>query len=352
MRLRCLIAGFDKGFEKKLETILQDLSNVSVDCVDTSLKASSYIRKEHPNLVLIRCNDEDIAYGRLFKLGQNLNIRLAIIPFISQPTPVLLKELLNNKFIVDVLTEGADQTRIQESLRKAIVRFTGEDRVSSYYRGFVGFVGVTPTLNERKIMIEANVGIVQNRSIRLAIEYWRNNPDSQIVAVSFNRDDEFSTLPDELVEIWENSDLLPWEIAVFEVQNYYSRYWREAIRDGLLPATIPTLLRKGLNGMECMVQEETMRVLNRVGDMYKKGDLQEIYHSLGLAMQTKDPFADKKQFDDFIRTLKDKMEDVDRQHPHLTRPPDETGYENFVPDKAQRDTDNGRGGMAYMDKRR
>ncbi|MBI1390476.1 MAG: hypothetical protein GC154_18725 [bacterium] len=336
------------------ERIIQILSAdayANVYVVNEFHVAARVIQSQHPNLLFVRHSSDDATFDRIHGLISRIKQRTVLIPIVENPSAEQLKHLANLKGVNDVLTAMADNARLHAAIKKANETLSGASDKISHYRGFVGFVGVTPSLRERKILTTANLGIIHNRSPRLAIDYWRNNPSSQLIAVALNVSETFSSRPDEVIEYWESYELMPWEIAMYEAQQHYMQYWKDAINDDLLPSAIPTLLKHDAN-LTPIDPAEQREILMKINKMTQRGELQDTFHSMGVAFRVEGHDASARDFDRCVEKMQKKLEAVDQQHPELTRPPEETGYENFKPDKAKKSARDDSKRMAFTSRNR
>lgn len=334
MRIRCLVIDNPSTIRDRLIDILRLIPSFDVNCASNYRESAVIVYSFQPNLMIVRCGESASKEERIFSMIGRMKWKSVLIPLLAHPIPQLIEALLKQKNVVDIITDNAEPDRIQSALRKAFTHLTGIADHPAYYRGFLGFVGIIPSLRERKILSAAGLGLIQNRSLRLAIDYWRKNPDSQMVAVALNTFETFTTRPDELLDCWEDFDLRPWEYGLYEAQKHYLEYWKIPIREGLLPATISTLVREGAEDMTPLKMEEVHRILVKVGKLVRLGSLEEIFETMGVKFQIETADFQSRNYDEFIERLDVKMKEVDRKHPELTRPPTETGYEDFIPDIA------------------
>lgn len=121
---------------------------------------------------------------------------------------------------------------------------------------------------------------------------------------------------------------------MFEAQIFYMAYWREAIARKIMPSMIPTLLQEGSFDLAPMHPQAQSETLAKIEEMTRRGQMHETLRAMGIALRGGDPIPSQKNFAECLSALDKNLEEVDRQLPHLTRPPEETGYENFQPDKA------------------
>ncbi|MBD3265603.1 hypothetical protein GF373_02950, partial [bacterium] len=316
MRIRCLAVDRDPNFRNQLKAVFHDIPSVQFETAENSHDAGLLLQSMHPNIIFIACDNEEICYQYLFTVIRRLKLRTVVIPIIERPTAEILKSLFNQKFVIDILNKHVDGQRLKTTIQKAIDQIFGSLEKNSHYRGFVGFVGVTPTLRERKILQSARLGFVQNRSIRLAIDYWRKNPNSQLIAIIIGLQNRFSSRPDEIIDSWEGLDFKPWEIAMFEAQNHYMQYWRDPISSGLLPKTMPTMLRREVDDMELIHPKEQTEILLKISNKARRGDLERTLKSLGIKFHNENEFVNKPAFQEFVKTLEKKMESVEEEYPH------------------------------------
>ncbi len=351
MRLRCLIVDPDSTIHKKFKNVLEDLPGVQVYTGHSFQESLGTIQTQRPNLIIFRCEATNSLYEQFFKLIERLKLRTVVLPLITDVNQDFIRKLLQYSPVVDILTVDAEPERIKIAIKKTAEKLFKHDNKSKYYRGFVGFVGITPSLRERKILNQNNLGIIQNRSIRLAIDFWRKNPTTQMVMLTLNKGDKFSSREDEFLELWEDYELEPWKIAMYEAQNHYLNYWNEAIAADLLPCAIPIMLRSGINDLVPLPIEEQVGILKKISQMRKTGQLEEIIHSMGISFKMESPFTSKDDMSKLAEMMEKQMKIVDEKMPHLVRPPDETGYEDFVPDVAQQSASEMKR-MAYTQKSR
>lgn len=334
MRIRCLVIDKQSTIRDRVVEVLKMIPSLDVHCASTYRDSTSIFYSFQPNLIIMRCDEAPSKEERLFSMIGRLKWKCVLILLIAKPLPELIDSLMHQKHVVDILTDNTDPSRIHAALRKAYILLCGDSEHRPYFRGFLGFVGIIPSLRERKILSDAGIGLIQNRSLRLAIDYWRKNPDSQMIAVAFNAFETFTTRPDELIDCWDDFDLRPWEYGLYEAQRHYLEYWKVPIREGLLPITISSLIRDGGEDLVPLKQEEVHRILVKVGQMVRLGSLEEIFETMGIKLRTDSLISSTKNYDDFIANLDKKMKEVDKKYPELTRPPTETGYEDFIPDIA------------------
>ncbi|MBZ0256566.1 hypothetical protein K8I31_10920 [bacterium] len=351
MRLRCLIIDTDPEFISRIQASFANFPSFGVEKVDNVQEAAQSIVSQSPNLIIARHDLLGDEFGRVVQAISRVNIRCYFIVVIKSATAELLKAAAQSKVIQDLITHDVDDKRLSSALNKGVDFILGQNKSSRHYRGFMGFVGITPSLRERKILTEANMGILHNRSTRLAIDYWRNNPNSQMISVALNINDSLSSRPEEQIENWEHLDLKPWEIALYEAQNHYVKFWQEPIRERLLPSLIPAVLQKEIGSIFPMDTEIQADILVKINRMTQRGELHDILKSMGIAFHVESTESQKKDFEQYISRLKTRIDEVDKTHPHLTRPPEETGYENFKPDKAKQSADDSRR-MAFVSKNR
>lgn len=351
MRLRCLIVDGESVTRSLLWSVVQNTRHLDVRHVTSYTEATSALKSQFPQLLLLRCCDETIGGERLLKTLQRTRVSVATVALLANPNPEQIKTLVGTYGVLDVLMDNAEVDRIQKALREVTDAVANESDQRSYYRGFFGFVGSIPSFRERKILASAGIGFIQNRSLRLAIEYWRKNPSSQMVALCLNAHETFTSRPDDFVEAWSDYDVLPWQIGMFEAEHHYLRYWEAPIRAGLIPAAIPTLVRYGTDDMTLVPPDEQQRILVKLQKMKKDGELEAALSSMGMAFRPDGDLPEDTGFESFIKKLEERMKVVDQRYPRLTRPPTETGYEDFVPDTAEPHADEHHR-MAYAQKHR
>lgn len=351
MRIRCLIIDDNPSTAQKISASVSSIAASDVETSRTYQEAIHAIQTFHPNLIFVRLTLIVGAMEPFMQVIRRSRIRISIIPLVHEPTAELLKRLTQSRAFSDILTDDIESNRLNETVAKAQQLLSGSGQTRSHYRGFMGFVSLTPTLRERKILSSSRIGIIQNRSARLAIDYWRKNPNLQLIGVALNKAETLSSRAEESIEFWESFDLEPWEIAMYEAQNFYVAYWQDAIRDGLLPSVIPTVLKNGGSEMTPMDSQDQADILVKINKMTQRGELEDVMKSMGIAFHVESDGAQKKNFERYIEKLKERLSEVDRRHPRLTRPPDQTGYEDFKPDKAGPIADDSRR-MAFHDKQR
>lgn len=351
MRTPCLVIDYSPDSLHRWLALLQEIPTMEIHSAQTLQETASVLLSHRPKIIILHCGDSEESDTLLLQILSRLTWKFLLIPILSQPIAKLIDSLMHQKFVVDILTDHAERPRIEAALQKAFTLLTNESKSHSYFRGFIGFVGIIPALRERKILSEAGIGSIQNRSLRLAIDYWRKNPDSQIIGVAFNPAETFTTRQDELLENWEKYDLKPWEYGLYEAQRHYMDYWCRPIQEGLLPPTISTLVRESVEDMTPIHPESVQRILVKVGNMTRKGSIQEIFETMGVTFRIDDRANHAKKYEDFIHTLEMHMKEVDQKYPELTRPPDETGYEDFIPDIARANLEDAQR-MAFQQKKR
>jgi len=351
MRIRCLVIDDNPLLRERILGVLKNFPALDLHESDTHGDPSLAVYSTQPNIVFYRLSSSGEQEQRFIALTGRLKWKCVLVPLLAKPMAELIELLLRHKHVVDILIESADTIRIETALRKALEILSVEMGQRAYYRGFLGFVGIIPSLRERKILATAGIGLLQNRSLRLAIDYWRKNPESQLIAVAFNTFDTFTTRPDELMDCWEEYDIRPWEYGLYEAQRHYLEYWKEPIREGLLPSLISTILREGPEELTPLPPQEVQRILVKVGNMTRRGTIEEIFDSMGIFFHSDCQNDSGKNYDEFIQNLEKQLAEVDKKHPELTRPPSETGYEDFMPDIASPYQDDPQR-MAYHQKKR
>ncbi|MDP8244408.1 MAG: hypothetical protein P9L94_10035 [Candidatus Hinthialibacter antarcticus] len=349
MRLRCLIIDTDLDFIARIRTLLDAVPSLGIETVNNVHDTAQSINSQSPNLVIARRDLLGEEFGRVIHALSRINIRCYVIIVVQSATAEQLKAAAQSKVIQDIITHDVDDKRLSSALNKGVDVILGQNRPGKHYRGFMGFVGITPSLRERKILTEVNMGILHNRSARLAIDYWRNHPSSQMISVALNVNESLSSRSEEQIENWENHDLKPWEIALYEAQNHYVEYWQEPIRGGLLPSIIPSVLQYDNGSIAPMDSQKQANILVKINRMTQRGELHEILKSMGIAFHVESTEAEKKDFEQYISRLKDRIDVVDKKHPNLMRPPEELEREKFTPDKAAPISDDSRR-MAFVQK--
>jgi len=335
MRRRCLIIEPDSTARQNLESVLRDIPSLYVQSVQTFQAAAASIQSRCPNVVLLRVGNPQLSAESILDVIQRIKGPVSTILLMKQAESNLLKKLLSRYRVTDVLTDDADALRVRQALDRSINDTGKDDNQHSYYRCFFGFVGVIPSLRERKILASARIGLIHNRSLRLAIEYWRKNPNSQLAAICLNVDESFTSDPNEINQVWQGLDVRPYEIAVYEAQRHYLDYWQDPIRDGIMPTVIPVLLRYGTESLEVLPAEDEKQSLVKVGKMTRQGTIDQTLRSLGIIFRQENFVSRNASFEAFISKLEKQMKEVDQQYPNLTRPPTETGWEDFKPDVAK-----------------
>ncbi len=353
MQIRCLIVDPNSATRTHFASIAQEILKTLPKCAGSVEDAAEAMESEYCKLVLLRFGHPHLDSNEVVKMIQGMRVRVAIIALLDKPDPVILKKVLGGGTgIVDVLTDQAPKERFHAAIQKALGRITdkgGSDK-PSYFRGFFGFVGLVPSLRERKLLTDAGLGLIQNSSLRLAVDYWNNTPGCRLVGVCFNMNETFENaedMPDEC----EETDLRPWEYGMSEAQNHYLDYWQDPIRDGLMPAAIPTVVRRGINELIPVPGEAQKQVLVKVRELTRQGSLDEKLRSMGIRNRVEHSTSQSKRFDETIQKLDKQMKTVDEHYPELTRPPTETGWEDYQPDAAERH-DERQSGMAFMQKKR
>ncbi len=326
---------------------------MEVDCVSTYQEAADILQPRPHNILLFRFSDLPSTGDRILKVIRPSRQRTATIALLSHPSPQRIRNLVAQYGVVDVLTDHTDRERIQSALQKAVKQVTSTNERPSHYRGFFGFVAIVPSLRERKILADSGIGLIQNQSLRLAIDYWRTNPKSQMVAVAFRKKETFTTRHDELTETWAAAGILPWQVGMFEAQEHYLEYWQDPIRDGLMPALIPIVLKDGngngaLTTIDPAIQKQ---ILVKVGRETRSGNLEDRLRFLRIQFRPDHSDFRTRNFEEFVRAIEKQMQVVDSAYPELTRPPTETGWEGFVPDTAKPYEENN-SEMVYMHNRR
>ncbi len=352
MRLRCLVVDSDFRLKNKFKAVVDDIHGAQLYLENNFQDSIGIIQTQRPNCIVLRCEQGGLFHDRFFKLIERQKLRTTVIPIIDKIDQDFIKSLLQYGPVVDILTADTNQERIKKAIDRAAEKLFGCEDRSRYYRGFVGFVGITPSLRERKILQEKNLGIIQNRSIRLAIDFWRKNHNSQMVMLTLNKTDTFSSRDEEFLESWEDYNLEPWKIAMFEAQNHYYEYWQEAIASEIMPVTIPVMLRSGINDLTPLPPNEQAEILLKIETMKKSGQLKQALNSMGISFKIESPLSYEKDFEKITGKLQNQMKKVDEEYPYLVRPPEETGYENFKPDKAGPGAAGDDKRMAYTQRRR
>jgi len=352
MHVRCLVIDSDTATLERTIDTLSDIPTVNVQSVSSANKSAAVIHSSRPNIIFFRCGDSAEKDKKMFKIIGRLNWHCEFIPILSQPQSNLIQALLKQPNVADILTDDADAERIRSAFNKAYTVFLGEKLKKSYYKGFISIVGTIPSLRERKILSEACIGLLQNRSLRLAIDYWRKNPDSQMVCVAFNTFETFTTRPDELIDNWEDFDIMPWEYGLYEAQQHYLEYWMKAIKDNLIPPVVSTLLREGDGDLIPLSHEDAERIIIKVDKAVRHGTMEEVLQTMGVSFREDRKKCLTKTYSEFIQKMDEHLQEVDRAHPDLTRPPSETGYEDFSPDVATKKKDDDYKRMAFHQRKK
>ena len=351
MTVRCLIVDNNVRRRDQLRTLVREILKVDAECTDTLRDVLPSIDAKSPNLILLRFTHASVAEHDVLKTIQRKTPHVTAIALIEQVRPEQIRSLSRTFGVADVLMDDAPRTRIQRALRDAADALVEECDGVSYYRGFFGFVACVPALWERKILSNANIGLILNRSLRLAIDYWRMNPDSQLVAICINANETFTSRQRDNLGTWVKLGIRPWEIGMFEAQRHYLEYWKEPIQSNLMPGTIPTLLREGTHNLSVVDPDTQKSILVRMQELSTSGKLDEVMSSVGVSFRSQNLAGSEHALAKFIEKLEQQMREVDRRHPRLTRPPTETGYEGFVPDKAGKHEEDGHR-MAFIEKER
>ncbi len=339
MRTRCLVIDNDTATSERVIDTVKDIPSLDVQSVVSLNQSAAAIHSFRPNIIFFRCGDSAEKDNKMFKMIGRLQWKCEFIPILSQPQPNLIQVLFKQLHVADILTDDADQGRIKAALNKAYSSFCSSTKIKSYYKGFICFVGTIPSLRERKILSDACIGLIQNRSLRLAIDYWRKNADSQMVCVAFNTFETFTTRPEEMIECWDDFDIMPWEYGLYEAQQHYLEYWLKAIKDNLLPPVVSTLLREGDGDLCPLSHEDAERIIIKVDKAVRHGTMEEILRTMGVAFRDDSKAPPTKKYSEFIQKMDEHLQEVDQVHPELTRPPSETGYEDFTPDVATQRND-------------
>ncbi len=352
MQSQYVIVDSNSASRSRLTSILQDTLQADVQCVPRVDDALAVLRSQGRHVLLLRCDDPGLEAEKGIERIRLLKIPVTIVALLAKAEMGVLRTLLQAHSVADVLTDDAPPARVTQALQKAMEAVGTGPNARSHYLGFLSFVGTVPTFQQRKALTKVNIGVLQNRSLRLAIEYWRKTPNSQMVAVCLNADEMLTSRDDDNIAKWVDFNIQPWQIGLYEAQQHYVEYWKEPIRDKLMPVVIPTLLSYGLDDATPLEAEEGKRVIHKVQQATQNGQLTEALGVMGIAFRT-DSFVGKHMvFDSFIEKLTDQMEQVDRSHPELTRPPSETGYEDFVPDVAKPKESQNTNRMAYRKEKR
>lgn len=352
MQNQCVIVDSDSASRGRLISVLQDTLQIDVQSAPRIDDALTVLRSKGRHVLLLRFDDPDLKAEQGIERFRLLKIPVTVVALLAKAEMGTLRTLLQMHSVADVLTDDASPDRITQALQKALGTVDAPN-ARSHYLGFLSFVGAVPTFQQRKALTRVNVGVLQNRSLRLAIEYWRKTPNSQMVAVCLNADEMLTSRDDDNIAKWVDFNIRPWQIALYEAQQHYVEYWKDPIREKLMPVVIPTLLSYGLDDAAPLDAEEGKRVILKVEQATQDGHLTEALGVMGIAFRT-DSFVGKHMvFDDFIEKITDQMEKVDQSYPELTRPPSETGYEDFVPDVVKPKESGSSNRMAYRkDKRR
>ncbi len=205
MRLRCLIVDGESVTRSLLWSVVRNTRHLDLRHMTSYTEAMSALKSQFPHLLLLRCCDEIIGGERVLKMLQRTKMSVATVALLDSPNPEQIKTLVGTYDVLDVLMDNAEVDRIQKALREVTDAVAKESDQRSYYRGFFGFVGSIPSFRERKVLASAGIGFIQNRSLRLAIEYWRKNPSSQMVALCLNAHETFTSRPDDFCEAWADS---------------------------------------------------------------------------------------------------------------------------------------------------
>jgi len=312
MRIRCLVIDQPSPFRNRVIEVLKIIPSLDVHSTSSYRESVSLFYSLQPNLIIMRCDTAPMREERFFAMIERLKWKCVVILLLAKPSPEVIDACVHRKYVVDILTDNADPARIHTALQKAIALLGRDTEHHHSFRGFLGFVGIIPSLRERKILADAGIGLIQNRSLRLAIDYWRKNPDSQMIAVAFNAFETFTTRADELIDCWDDFDLRPWEYGLYEAQKHYLQYWKKPIQDGLLPVTISTLVRDGGEDLIPLIPEEVHRILVKVGQMIRLGSLEEIFETMGVKFRTENQALSGNYYNEFIANLDKRLREVDQ----------------------------------------
>ena len=307
MNIRCMIIEKKSDFRTELESILKENSSAIVESTDSTYEALYCLAKFFPNLIFLRCHDQKINYEQIFSAIQRAQMQTVVIPLIGDSSADLLKTIMLHKFVIDILMDDAHPRRIRDAIQKAMARISGDTTKISAYRGFIGFIGVTPSLRERKIIQQARLGIIHNRSMRLAIDYWRKNQNSQLVSIILNANCQLTNRNDDAWQCLRIADSKPWEIAMFEAQNHYMQYWKEAIQCGLLNPMISTIIYSNSENFEIIDENEQKKILIRVGNKAKNEAFDANFQSLGMPFRIKNELSKKPNLSILSKGWKSKL---------------------------------------------
>ena len=351
MSLLCLVVDTNLKSRTQFKSVLRNLPALEVQYAASYDDATAIAALRRPNLILVRFPDPKKSNKELVKVTQLLKMGVPTIAILTRPSPEAIKTLVSGFGVADVLTEDADLRRIHKAFSRAVERIATAPEIatSSEYRGFCGFVGMIPSLRERKVLAESGIGLIQNRSLTAAIEYWRKHPKSQLVAVCFNTDETFASNPEGMIDSWENEDIHPWEIGMFEAQHHYLEHWLNPIHENMLPTFIPTMVRAG-NGtqpLEPVVPEKQKRVFVKIGHLSQHGSWDKTLQSLKITPQHKSNFSQNSRFENMVEELEKDLKTVDRHYPELTRPQMKNRVAKEPARILEKASEKPRGGMTY-----
>lgn len=335
----CLIIDPVTRVRNQYKELLHELPGLSVFSEKKFEQAVSIIHTHRPTVIFLRCSSRDPFYLRVFNLIKRLKLRTLIVPIVEQFDQKIIQELLRYPNVIDILSPSAEGNRIRETIGKVDENTLSAEEAANHFRGFVSFVGITPSLRERHILSKKQIGFMQNKSYRLAIDYYRKNTRSQIIMLVIHRSETLSSRDDEMIDDWQDYDLEPWEIVMFEAQLHYLQYWKDAITQKLLPVTIPTVVRWHVSDLVPLPLQEQIRIIFKVGTMARRGELKDILQIMGIPFHTDSPFTYSESFHEFLEQLEQQMMKVEEEFPDLIKPPDKTGNEDFKPDKADKKKD-------------
>ncbi len=335
----CLILDPVTRVRNQYKELLHEIPGVSVFAEKRFEKAVGIIHAHKPTVIFLRCSSKDPFYLRLFNLVKRIKLRTLIVPIVEQYDQEIIKDLLRYPNVIDILSTTVESGRIRETLSKVDEKSVSLDEAASHFRGFMSFVGITPSLRERQILAQKQIGFLQNKSFRLAVDYFRKNPQSQIVMLAIQRSETLSSRDDEMIDDWQDYDLEPWEIVMFEAQMNYLQYWKEPIARKLLPITIPTIVRWHIDDLTPLPQENQSKILHKVGSMARRGQLRDVLQIMKIPFHLENKFTDTASFHEFLESMEKQMVKVEKEFPDLLKPPEKSDYEDFVPDKAEKKID-------------
>lgn len=320
--MRCLVITSDKALRRKIAFILDKLSVLTVYYEDRQEEIESAILSIRPNLIFIECSGtDDEGYRKTYEFVENLCRRAVFVPIVANPTREIMRDILQQVLAVDVITADASKDRLLSAIHIAATLLSqGIKKEMDYYYGFFYFVGIQPTLKIRKALSDANLGMIQYRGINLLLNSLAAQPNSQIVGVCLNSDEELTS--DQIASLGYDPTLepIPWEIAMYEAQENYLNYWDEAIRAQLMPRMLPTVVQVTTDHLASIHPKVQTEIFERLGNIQRGESYLEALERAGYAAPDSDhdlPVYSKIY--DMIEDIGVRMSEVDEQYPQLTR---------------------------------